>query len=67
MNPSGLRIGTPALTTRGMVEDDLGEIAAVIATALSGDFDAEKAALAERTRALMECYPLYPQLSAAAV
>ena len=28
MNPSGLRIGTPALTTRGLVEDDLREIAA---------------------------------------
>ncbi len=60
MNPSGLRIGTPALTTRGLVEDDMTEIAAVIATALSGDFEAEKRALAERTRALMERYPLYP-------
>ena len=39
MNPSGLRIGTPALTTRGMVEEDLSEIAAVIAAALTGDFD----------------------------
>jgi glycine hydroxymethyltransferase len=67
MNPSGLRIGTPALTTRGLVEDDLKEIAAVIATALSGDFEAEKEALAERTKVLMERYPLYPQLSAAAV
>jgi len=67
MNPSGLRIGTPALTTRGLVEDDLTEIATVIATALTGNFDAEKDALAERTRALMERYPLYPQLSAAAV
>ena len=28
MNPSGLRIGTPALTTRGLVEDDMTEIAA---------------------------------------
>jgi len=67
MNPSGLRIGTPALTTRGLVEEDLAEIAAVIATALSDEFDAEKAGLAERTRALMQRYPLYPQLSAAAV
>jgi glycine hydroxymethyltransferase len=63
MNPSGLRIGTPALTTRGLVEEDLAEIAAVIATALSGDFETEKAALAERTRSLMERYPLYPELS----
>jgi glycine hydroxymethyltransferase len=63
MNPSGLRIGTPALTTRGLVEDDMTEIAAVIATALSEDFDAQKDALAERTHALMDRYPLYPQLA----
>jgi len=67
MNPSGLRIGTPALTTRGLVEDDMEEIAAVIATALSGAFDAEKGGLAERTRSLMERYPLYPRLAAAAI
>jgi len=67
MNPSGLRIGTPALTTRGLVEDDLTEVAAVVATALSDEFEAEKGALAERTRALMERYPLYPELAAAAV
>jgi len=62
MNPSGLRIGTPALTTRGLVEEDMTEIAAVIATALSGEFESEKAGLAERTRTLMERYPLYPEL-----
>jgi glycine hydroxymethyltransferase len=66
MNPSGLRIGTPALTTRGLVEDDMREIASVIATALSDDFDSEKAALSERTQTLMDRYPLYPQLSPAA-
>jgi len=67
MNPSGLRIGTPALTTRGLVEDDMTEIAAVIATALSADFEAEKAGLVERSQALMDRYPLYPQLVAATV
>jgi glycine hydroxymethyltransferase len=67
MDPSGLRIGTPALTTRGMVEDDMREIAEVIGAALSDDFDSQKDALLERSRALMERYPLYPQLSAAAV
>jgi glycine hydroxymethyltransferase len=66
MNPSGLRIGTPALTTRGFVEEDMTEIAAVIATTLSDDFEAEKSSLAERTRTLMERYPLYSQLSATA-
>ena len=67
MNPSGLRIGTPALTTRGMVESDMNEIAEVIGVALSGDFEAEKAALAERTGALMDRYPLYPQLAPVSV
>ncbi|HEY7949999.1 MAG TPA: serine hydroxymethyltransferase [Solirubrobacterales bacterium] len=67
MNPSGLRIGTPALTTRGLVEDDMTEIASVIATALSDDFDGQKDALSERTRALMDRYPLYSQLSPASV
>ena len=67
MNPSGLRIGTPALTTRGLQEDDLREIAKVIVAALGEDFDSQKDSLLERSRALMERYPLYPQLSAAAV
>jgi glycine hydroxymethyltransferase len=67
MNPSGLRIGTPALTTRGMGEDDLREIASVIATALGDDFENQKAGLAERTGALMDRYPLYPQLVPSAV
>jgi glycine hydroxymethyltransferase len=67
MNPSGLRIGTPALTTRGLVEEDMTEIASVIATALSDQFDSQKDALADRTRALMERYPLYPQLASVIV
>ena len=46
MNPSGLRIGTPALTTRGLVEDDMREIAEVIAAALA---TTSQKALAERT------------------
>jgi glycine hydroxymethyltransferase len=67
MNPSGLRIGTPALTTRGLGEEDLREVARIIVAALSDRFDAERDALLERSRALMERYPLYPQLSAAPV
>jgi glycine hydroxymethyltransferase len=66
MNPSGLRIGTPALTTRGLVEEDLREIAEVIAAALSEDFEAQKEALSDRTSALMDRYPLYPELAATA-
>jgi len=67
MNPSGLRIGTPALTTRGLVEDDLREVARIICAALSDRFEAERDELLDRSRALMELYSLYPQLSTTAV
>jgi glycine hydroxymethyltransferase len=67
MNPSGLRIGAQALTTRGLVEDDLREIAQVICVALSDEFEAQRDALSERTRELTERYPLYPQLAATPV
>jgi glycine hydroxymethyltransferase len=65
MNPSGLRIGTPALTTRGLVEDDMREIAQVVTAALGEDFEGLKDSLRERSQALMDRYPLYPQLSPA--
>jgi glycine hydroxymethyltransferase len=65
---SGLRIGTPALATRGLGVDDFREIGKVIAEALTGDFgEAAKGELTERTRALAERHPLYPQLAPAAV
>ncbi len=61
---SGLRVGTPALATRGLQPDDFREIGGVIAEALTGDFAEEtKARLSQRTHALAERYPLYPQLS----
>src|SRR5438067_3917383 len=65
---SGLRIGSPALATRGFRVDDFHEVGKVIAKALtSSDWgDTERAELSERTRALAERYPLYPQLSAPA-
>jgi glycine hydroxymethyltransferase len=63
---SGLRIGTPALATRGLQADDFSEIGKVIGEALTGDFtDSLRAELSERTRALAERYPLYPQLTGA--
>jgi glycine hydroxymethyltransferase len=64
---SGLRIGTPALATRGFQLDDFREVGKIVATALSGDFsDSVRADLSERTRALAERYPLYPELARAA-
>jgi glycine hydroxymethyltransferase len=67
MNPSGLRIGTPALTTRGLNQDDMREVARVIGAALSDRYEGERGELIERTRTLMARYPLYPELSAAPV
>ena len=64
---SGLRVGTPALATRGFQADDFHEIGKVMGEALTGDFsDSTKAELSERTRALAERHPLYPQLAPAA-
>jgi glycine hydroxymethyltransferase len=65
---SGLRVGTPALATRGFQADDFREIGRVIAEALTGEFDdSAKGELSERTRVLAERHPLYPQLAPAAV
>jgi glycine hydroxymethyltransferase len=65
---SGLRIGTPALATRGFQADDFREVGRVIGEALTGEFsDAHRSDLTERTRALADKHPLYPQLAEPAV
>jgi glycine hydroxymethyltransferase len=64
---SGLRIGTPALATRGLQADDFREIGKVVVEALTRDFsDSARSELSERTRALAARYPLYPHLTAPA-
>ncbi|WAL73918.1 serine hydroxymethyltransferase [Kitasatospora sp. YST-16] len=63
MVTSGLRIGTPALATRGFGAEDFREVADVIAEALKPGFDAAKAeALKARVSALAAKHPLYPEL-----
>ena len=60
---SGVRLGTPALTTRGLKEDDMKEIADIIATVLQNPEDTAKHQdAAKRVAALCEKYPLYPNL-----
>lgn len=55
---SGVRLGTPAVTTRGMKEEDMKEIAEIIAITLK-DFEANKAEAKARVKALTLKYPLY--------
>ena len=62
---SGLRIGTPALTTRGLGEDDMREVARIIVAALRPEAaPADLADLRARSRAIGERYPLYPSVVA---
>jgi glycine hydroxymethyltransferase len=60
MVTSGLRIGTPALATRGFQKDDFAEVADIIALALQPSYDS--AALSARVRDLADRHPLYPSL-----
>jgi len=67
MITSGLRIGTSAMATRGLQVEDFHEIGRIIGEALTGGFsESDRTDLSERTRALAERYPLYPQLSSPA-
>ncbi|MBQ9267788.1 MAG: serine hydroxymethyltransferase [Clostridia bacterium] len=52
---SGIRIGTPAVTTRGMKEDDMVEIAHLIDFTLKGETEEAR----NRVKILCEKYPLY--------
>ncbi len=56
---SGIRIGTPAVTTRGLVESDMVELADIIAACINQTSDAE--ALKSRVKALCDKYPLYSE------
>ncbi len=60
MVTSGLRIGTPALATRGFGADEFTEVADIIAGALTPDLSEEEhTALRKRVDALVEKHPLY--------
>jgi glycine hydroxymethyltransferase len=69
MVSSGLRIGTPALATRGFGAAEFTEVADIIATALiaaagTGTLDdATAVELRARVTALAEQFPLYPHLN----
>jgi len=61
MTPSGVRIGTPALATRGFGDEEFTEVADIIATALKPAPDVD--VLRARVVKLTDGYPLYPGLT----
>jgi glycine hydroxymethyltransferase len=63
MVTSGLRIGTPALATRGFGDAEFGEVADIIAGALRAQLsEDDTATLRGRVAALTEAFPLYSGL-----
>jgi glycine hydroxymethyltransferase len=67
MEASGLRIGTPALATRGLQQEDFEEVGRILAIALTPEYESRAGELAERVGALVERYPLYEQLATTAL
>jgi glycine hydroxymethyltransferase len=69
LNPSGIRLGSPAVTTRGFGEKEMREVGALISEVLSGpSSEAVLASVRRRVSALTEAFPLYGwKLSGAAV
>jgi len=64
MDPSGIRLGTPALTTRGMKEKEMEQIAEWIDKAITHHTDnATLLRIHEEVRTLTKQFPLYPELA----
>lgn len=62
-DPSGIRIGTPALTTRGLNTSDMGFIGELIVNALQNHNNTEKLnSIKSQVQELSNKYPLYPEL-----
>jgi glycine hydroxymethyltransferase len=67
MKPSGIRIGTPALTTRGMKEPEMRQIGSWISEALHHRSDgALLRKIRDRVLEMAEAFPLYPERRAKA-
>ncbi len=63
--PSGIRLGTPAVTTRGMKEPEMKKIAELIDRTLSAQSDESNlASVRKEVEALTKKFPLYPELLA---
>lgn len=55
---SGIRLGSPAVTSRGFMEDDMKEVARIISMNIK-DFEGTRAEVTERVQALCKKHPLY--------
>ena len=55
---SGIRLGTPAVTTRGFKEEDMTEVAQLISMVVD-NFEKNRSEVAERVKALCAKHPLY--------
>ncbi|MEM5814486.1 MAG: serine hydroxymethyltransferase, partial [Candidatus Aenigmatarchaeota archaeon] len=63
LDPSGIRMGTPALTTRGMKEEEMKQIAEWTTKIIDNPKDAAlRAKIKEEVLALCGRFPLYPEL-----
>jgi glycine hydroxymethyltransferase len=62
MEASGLRIGTPALATRGLQLEDFTEVGKIMAIALTPEYESRAGELTERVAQIAERYPLYESL-----
>ena len=58
LDPSGIRFGTPAMTTRGLVEDDAREVARIMLEVLTKRDDATVLSAKARIKALAESHPI---------
>ncbi len=56
---SGIRVGTPAATSRGLVEEDFIVVADIITAAIGDDFDEKRDELRAKVAAICAKYPLY--------
>lgn len=64
MDPSGIRLGTPALTTRGFREEDMKSIGQLVAKVIKNIDNLDiKEEVRKKVKELTEKYPLYPGLS----
>jgi glycine hydroxymethyltransferase len=66
MKPSGVRVGSPSVTTQGMIETDMAEIATLLGRAVKAEHgtpagDRELADVAEAVSALVSRAPAYPR------